>query len=206
MMNYKEFGQAHEADFADGIGQMNALAQRLFEEGKLPERFTGLHSSLEGKVKLRPLTIGGTSKQELWKQTWQKVFDAGEHVPNMVRSSDFTILPKPSPIALGSLEVGDLAIGELPRFHEIEARRIALGLYLVPAEAALHYILQYGDQLKRGEGLYMGMTPITDPDYYDAPYIFRIERNDEGLRIENTLALPNMGLGSQSKIAFSVLV
>src|SRR3990172_11325923 len=117
MNNYKELpsrvaSQTHQEQYADGIAEVNAVVERLHAEGRLPEVFapepSRLHSSLEGKVRIEPLTIGGKSKKELLRDLGRKHVDIDSYAKSMVESAYFTTLPEPQPRELVIGSVGDL--------------------------------------------------------------------------------------------------
>lgn len=210
-MNYKEApnvaSQADLQKYAPGIGQVNSVVKRLHSEGLLPERFTPepsrLHPFLEGKVRIEPWTIGGKDAQTLLGELAGRGRNIGSYARSMVESHEFTTLPEPQRIEVVLSKVGDLGIKrDYPTTAEIEARRDELGLDPLPAEALLHYLLENGDKLQRGEVIIAGMKPITDSD--GNPDVFVVERNAVGLWLIDDWAIPDDGWNPGDQFAFSL--
>src|SRR3989344_3235155 len=123
-----------------------------------------LHSSIEGKVRQETITIGGKTARELLGELTRRGIHIGSYAKSMVESPDFTTLPSSEQIDLVHLQVRDLGINKnYPTTDEIYRRVDELGLTLLPAEAALHYRLQYMNQ-PRGEVLFTGMKQMADSD------------------------------------------
>lgn len=200
MNNYKELppriaSQAHREQYADGIAEVNAVVERLHAEGRLPEVFASepsrLHPSLEGKVRIEPLIIGGKSKKELLRDLGRKHVNIGSYAKQMVESADFTTLPEPQPRELVIGRVGDLVPnpkGHYATTEEIWASRDEKSLEPVSAETALHYLLQKGDQLQLGDTLWMSMKTIAASD--GDPRVFRLARDVDGLWLRGRWTRP----------------
>jgi len=214
MMNYKELGQSHMAQFAEGVAQIDALANELFLQGKLPERFPsvkGLHPYLEGKAEVVPLTIGGKSKSQLWGEINKEGIHTGIHVGNVIANPDCTILPQPKPINIALVKVEYLEVPEtgmdrgVHRISEVEARRDVLRLKPCPAEAAIHHILQYGSGMQPGQKLAINMEPIADVKEDNRPCAFKVECDEDGqLWLDTYCALPGIGFEQRQMVAFAI--
>lgn len=213
MNSYKELpsraSQAQQAQYADGIAEVNAVVERLHAEGRLPEVFvpepSKLHPSLEGKVRIEPLTIGGKSKQELLHELDKKHVNIGSYARSMVESADFTTLPDPQPRELVIGSVGDLVPnpkGAYATTEEIWAARDEKGLEPVSAETALHYLLQKGDELQQGDAIWMSMKTIADR--LGSPDVFEVARDGNGLWLDSAWSEPSRSWGPRDRFAFSL--
>ena len=210
VMNYKEVprgtSQAYQKQYADGIAQMNELAQTLLSQGLLPERFapepSKLHPSLEEKVRQETITIGGKTSQELLSELTQNGINVGSYARSMMENPDFTTLPGPQQIDLVRLQVRDLGIKKnLPTTDDIYKRAQELGLNLCPAEVGPQYRLQYNNQ-PNGEWFVIGMKPITDSGGY--PRVFALGRRADGLWLLGTWATPGRMWGPGREFVFSL--
>lgn len=212
-MNYIEAprgaSKAHLEQYAGGISQMEQLARRLQSQGLLPERFatepSRLHPPLEGKFRIEPITIGGRSKKELLRDLGRKHVIIGSYAKSMVESADFTTLREPQPRELVNGSVGDLVPnpkGVYATTEEIWAARDEKGLEPVSAEAALHYLLQKGDQLQLGDVIWMSMKTIADRKGY--PFVFAVERDGDGLWLSSRWTKPSYGWDPEDRFAFGL--
>ena len=228
MNQYKEVPNlASRADlqkYADGIGQVDNLVERLHSEGRLPERFTPepsrLHTSIEGKIRIEPWTMGGKDGQTLLGGLTGRGRKIGSYARSMVESLEFTTLPEPTTIEVGLLKVGDLGIKkDYPTTADIigtkddvdeqgnsapfsKGRINELGLELLPAEALLHCLLENGDKLQLGEPLIAGMKPIAASD--GNPHVFHVERLDDGLWLGDSWADPDYEWGPDDRFVFGL--
>lgn len=209
MNSYKELpdraSQAQQAQYAEGIGRINSLAEELHAQGLLPDVFTPepsrLHPSLEGKVRQETLTIGGKTSQELLAELAQYGFKIGSYARSMVESSAFTTLPEPQELDLVRLQVKDLGINkDLPTTDEIYAKAQELGLELCPAEVGPQYRLKYKDQ-PRGEWVAIGMKQIAGSDGY--PGVFEVDHGGGGLWLSSGWARPGDGWNPGYRFVFS---
>lgn len=212
-MNYIEAPQgaskAHLEQYADGIGQMEQLARSLQSQELLPDRFAPepprLHPSLEGKFRIEPITIGGKSKKELLRDLGRKHVNIGSFAKSIVESADFITLPEPQPRELVIGSVGDLVPnpkGTYATTEEIWAARDEKGLEPVPAEAALHYLLQKGGQLQLGDAIWMSMKTIADRN--GRPSVFAVGRHDDGLWLGSRWAGPSGDWSPENRFACSL--
>lgn len=212
-MSYKEVSRgaspAELQQYASGIGQISKLVDKLLSQGKLPERFAGvpsrLHPSLEGKVRIEPLTIGGKPKEELLRDLERRYVKIGFDAESMVGNADFTILPEPQPRELVIGSVGDLVPnpkGTYATTEEIWTARDEKGLEPVPAEAALHYLLQKGAQLQLGDAIWMSMKTIADS--YGHPDAFVVWYSDGGLLLDSYRPRPSDNWRPEHRFAFSL--
>ncbi len=213
MMNYKEApnaaSQAEQQKFATGIARIASLAEELHSQGLLPEVFAPepfrLHPSLEGKVRIETLTIGGKSKKELLRDLGRKHVNIGSYAESMVESGDFTTLSEPQPRELVIGSVGDLVPnprGTYATTEEIWAVRDEKGLEPVPAETALDYLLQNGDKLQLGDVIWMSMKTIADRR--SRPRVFGVGRGALGLWLYGRWTKPSHGWDPEGRFAFSL--
>lgn len=174
--------------------------------GRLPGEPSRLHPFLEGKIRIEPWTIGGKDGQTLLGELAGRGvngLDRRSYARSIVENPEFTTLPEPQQIEVGILKVGDMGIKkDYPTFAEIEARRDELGLEALPAEALLHYLLENGDKLQRGEIIVAGMKPIADSD--GNPNVLNVERNTDGLWLNSNWANPDNKWNPDNQFAFSL--
>lgn len=212
-MNYKEApsaaSQADLQQYATGIGQVNSLVESLHSQGLLPERFTPepsrLHPSLERRVRVETLIEGGKSREEFLLELRRKPVGIASYARRMVESADFTTLPESQPreIAIGKVEVlVPNPKGRYATTEEIWASRDEKGLDEVPAETALNYLLQRGDQLKLNEPIWMSMKTIAA--FNGLPSVFYVVRRDEGLRLDDYWVCPDHGWSPGQRVAFGI--
>jgi hypothetical protein len=175
-------------------------------KGKLSERPAGealrLHSSLEGKVRQETITIGGKTSKELLSELTQGGFRVSSYARSIMENPEFTTLPDPEPIDLVRLHIKDLGIKRgYPTTTEVYERALELDLKLCPAEVGPNYRLQNKNQ-PLGEWFYVGMKPIPDSDGY--PYVFLLERDDDGVWLDGSWAEPDDGWGPEDGFVFSL--
>lgn len=211
-MNYIEakrgVSKGQLAQYTEGIGQMEQLARSLQAQGLLPERFTPepsrLPPSLEGKVRIDQLTIGGKSKQELLRQLEREHVNIGSYTKSMIESPNFTTLPEPQLKEIVIGQVRDLVPNSRGSYttEEIWAARDQLGIEPVPAETALHYLLQNGNKLQNGDAIWMSMETISDRD--GDPRAFGVGRDSGGLWLDGAWARPSDGWYPDDQFAFGL--
>ena len=115
-MNYKEAprgtAKAQLEQYAEGISEVSKLVERLYSEGLLPERFapepSRLHPSLEGKVSIVPLMMGGESGPELLTQLTPRVYDIDSDARHMAESRGFTPLAERVQVDIVIARIRDL--------------------------------------------------------------------------------------------------
>ena len=150
------------------------------------ERFAG---NLPGRfVRTMSITIGGVSKAELYEKA-KAVRMVSPYAKRIMKHEQFTTLPKSETVLLIALTPEDLGFTERPTIAEVlnnerlaEWSKINLPDWQVtlnPAEVGPHLAIQYTGQME-GEFLWVGMERI--PGSGGRPYIFYLERNDEGGR------------------------
>ncbi len=153
-------------------------------EGKL----TPFASGLRGRfIRTMPILIGGVSKDDLIVQLGTATREISGYAKSMMNHKLFTTLAEPEMITLIDLCPADLGFTENPTTTELfdvkrltawsEANLDGHVLDLCPAETGPHLAIQYKDQPK-GEVLWIAMERI--PDSVGHPYVFAVERNDDG--------------------------
>lgn len=186
------------------LARLAATPQAPIRE-KTSKEHPRLHPSLEGKVQVEQLTIGGKSREKLLHELSKRGINVGSYARSMIESRDFTTLPdaQQKELVIGRVEdVVPNPKGSYATTKEIWAKRDEMGLESVPAEAALHYLLQNGDNLKLGDALWMSMETITDR--HGDPYVFGVERRDGGLWLYSRGARPSSRWYPEYRFAFSL--
>ena len=138
----------------------------------------------EGKIVRSTIEIGGKTKEQL--QTEMKRQNIHNYAQWMMDSEDFTTTQKSEPADLVRLKVRDLNLDN-PTTENIYQKAQELGLELCPAEVGPQYRLQYTDQ-PMDEYLHIAMKQITDSGGY--PCVFRLGRDDDGLVLVDSWAMP----------------
>lgn len=164
-----------------------------------------LPSLLEGKARIEQVTIGGKSGKELLLELRKRKVSIGGYAEDMVKSPEFTILPELEQRELVVASVGDLVPnpkGPYATTEEIWAARDQLGFQEVPAETALHYLLQNGDKLKLRDAIWMSMKTLADR--YGSPRVFAVGRNDYGLWLHSYWGGSSNEWRPDSRFAFSL--
>ena len=149
----------------------------------------GLELSLPGRfVRTISVTIGGVPKAELYEKA-QAARMVSPYAKRIMKHDEFTIQPKPETVLIIALTPEDLGFTERPTIAEVlnnerlaqwsDANLPGWKVSLNPAEVGPHLAIQYTGQME-GEFLWVGMERI--PGSGGRPYIFYLERNDEGGR------------------------
>lgn len=149
----------------------------------------GLELSLPGRfVRTISVTIGGVPKAELYEKA-QAVRMVSPYAKRIMKHDQFTTQPKPETVLIIALTPEDLGFTERPTIAEVlnnerlaqwsDANLPGWKVSLNPAEVGPHLAIQYTGQME-GEFLWVGMERI--PGSGGRPYIFYLERNDEGGR------------------------
>jgi hypothetical protein len=146
--------------------------------GKLPGRF----------VRTMSITIGGVPKAELYERA-KAVRTVSPYAKRIMKHEQFTTLPDPETVLLIALTPEDLGFTERPTIAEVlnnerlaewsDANLLGWQVTLNPAEVGPQLAIQYTGQME-GEFLWVGMERI--PGSGGRPYVFYLERNDEGGR------------------------
>lgn len=185
----KAIGGPHELD---GIAAPSEASARL-------------HPSLEGKVRMETLTIGGKSKEELLRELRQMRVNISSYAQSMVESADFTTLPEPQQRNLVIARVSDLVPNPKRSYattEEIWTARNEKGLDAVSAETALHYLIQKGNELQIGDAIWMSMKTIVGRD--GDPSVFEVGCDDDGLWLDGGWAGPSGGWDPGFRVAFGL--
>jgi len=146
-------------------------------------------ASLPGRfVRTMSITIGGVPKAELYEMA-KTARMVSPYAKRIMKHEQFTTLPEPETVLLIALTPEDLGFTERPTIAEVlNNERLAKWsdvkfpgwqVTLNPAEVGPHLAIQYTGQME-GEFLWVGMERI--PGSGGRPYIFYLERNDEGGR------------------------
>jgi hypothetical protein len=149
----------------------------------------GFAGSLPGRfVRTMSITIGGVSKSELYERV-KAVRSVSPYAKRIMKHEQFTTLPNPETVLLIALTPEDLGFNERPTIAEVlNNERLAewsdvnlpeWQVTLNPAEVGPHLAIQYTGQME-GEFLWIGMERI--PGSGGRPYVFYLERNEEGGR------------------------
>lgn len=196
-MNWKELAgaasSAQREQFSPGIAKAQKYLDGLAAKGEIPERFVPdkpkLHPSLEGKVGLETVTIGGKTGAELLSEMTQRGVQVGSYARSLIESPAFTTSPTPTQIDIVVVKVGDLQTGkDFPTTRDMFDKAGELGLDKVPAEVGPHYRLSHMDQ-PRGEWVAIGMDPITGAG--GNPRVFGVEHDDRGLWLRSAWTDPS---------------
>jgi hypothetical protein len=150
------------------------------------EEFAG---SLPGRfVRTMSITIGGVPKAELYERA-KAVRTVSPYAKRIMKHEQFTTLPAPETVLLIALTPEDLGFTDRPTIAEVlnnerlaewsDANLAGWQVTLNPAEVGPHLAIQYTGQME-GEFLWIGMERI--PGSGGRPYVFYLERNDEGGR------------------------
>lgn len=154
----------------------------------------------EKKIRQTEVSVGGKSAKELVAEMKAEDINISDYAQSMLdNKSEFIPAKEKEPLTLIRLTVADLGFRSGATTDQIYERAEALGLELVPADAGLHYRLQYQDQ-PLGEWIYMGMKQITDSD--GNPSVFHLVHYDGGLWLNSRWAIPDREWGAHSKFVF----
>ncbi len=178
--------------------QVPQKEQSQMVESRLP-------SLLEGKARIEQVTIGIKSGEELLLELRKRKANISAYAEDRVKSPEFTTLPELEQRELVVAGVGDLVPspkGIYATTEEIWAARDQLGLQEVPAETALHYLLQNGDKLNNGDAIWMSMKTITGR--HGNPRVFAVVRVSDGLWLSSRWAGPSNHWDPGSRFAFSL--
>lgn len=149
----------------------------------------GLAVSLPGRfVRTMSITIGGVPKAGLYERA-KAVRTVSPYAKRIMKHEQFTTLPDSETVLLIALTPEDLGFTDRPTIDEVlnnerlaqwsDANLPGWQVTLNPAEVGPHLAIQYTGQME-GEFLWVGMERI--PGSGGRPYVFYLERNDEGGR------------------------
>jgi hypothetical protein len=149
----------------------------------------GFAVSLPGRfVRTMSITIGGVPKAKLYERA-KAVRAVSPYAKRIMKHEQFTTLPDPEAVLLIALTPEDLGFTDRPTIAEVlnnkrladwsDANLPGWQVTLNPAEVGPHLAIQYTGQME-GEFLWVGMERI--PGSGGRPYVFYLERNDEGGR------------------------
>ncbi|HSX42367.1 MAG TPA: hypothetical protein VLE93_03385 [Candidatus Saccharimonadales bacterium] len=187
--------ECEPAQIARSVAEINAETKAFV--GKLePGIFTKIaeHPAIEhlytnfpeGKIARSELTIGGKTVDQLKAEMAEKQINTSSWAEDML--AKMPVLPNPEQITLIRLKVGDLGLTGQPTTDEIYARAAELGLELCPAEVGPHQRLKDTEQ-PLGDWYRVAMKQIADR--FGSPDVFRLERNDHGLWLSDSIAEPD---------------
>lgn len=155
----------------------------------------------EGKIRRQAIEIGGKAKGQLQTELKQAGINVSSYVEDMLKSSDFTTLPKPQIYDTLRLRVSDLGLSDFSTTDQVYKRAEELGLELCPAEVGPNYRLKYADQ-PLGEWFYIGMKQIADRR--GNPHVFGLERFTDGLWLSDGFAGPGSGWDPGAEFVFGL--
>jgi len=144
----------------------------------LPEGIEHIYTSFpEGRIRQDAVDIGGTTKEELFRQLEGRGIHISNYARDMLNSPDFTTGKKSESADLVRLTVNDLGFPKGATTNEIYRKAEELGLELCPAEVGPQYRLKYTNQ-PMNEWLRIGMKQITDRG--GDPHVFDLARRARG--------------------------
>lgn len=155
----------------------------------------------EGRIRGEIISIGGKTPKELQEELRKRKINISPYAEDMMKSKDFTTLKKPEDITLLCLKVQYLELEGTLTTDEVYARAQALGLELCPAEAGPHKRLEDAEQ-PLGDFYFMAMKLITDRD--GDPRVFLLERNENGLWLNDNWANPTNRWNPENDMVFSL--
>lgn len=155
---------------------------------KLPENLEHIYTSFpEKKIRRETIEIGGKTAEQLLNELEQAGIKITNRARSMILSRDFAVSKNAEAATLIRLTVSDLGFMRNVTTDQIYRRAEELGLELCPADAGLHYRLQYRNQ-PMNEWISVGMKQIIDSG--GNPFVFRLERSEDGLWLRNYWAGP----------------
>ena len=128
-----------------------------------------------------------------------KQINISDYAQDMLKSKDFAYLKKSEGVQLIRISVADLGFDRGATTDQVYGRAQSLGLELCPAEVGPHYRLKYIDQ-PLNEWFWIAMKQITDRN--GNPGVFNLERNEDGLWLNNNWAKPENRWNSDYKFVF----
>lgn len=155
----------------------------------------------EGKIRRQSIEIGGKTKEQLQNEMKQAEVSISSYAEDMIKSPDFTTLPMAQTLDTVRLKVGDLGLTGYPTTDQVYRKAQELGLDLCPAEIGPHLRLQYTDQ-PMGEWFYVGMKQIVDSN--GDSRVFSLERDEDGLWLDDLWARPDYEWHPSSEFVFSL--
>lgn len=181
-----------------------------------------LHPSLEGKVVIVPLTIGGTPKKEQLAQFAQRNGDIGSNARIMLESGAYEALQSEVQVNMVVVTVGDLVPnpkGAYATAEEIIGREddvddqgnpapftrgkmSELGLYFLPHQAPLDYLNKKGDDLKVGDQLWFATKTLAARD--GDPCLFGVGRDRNRLWLSGRWTNPGRRWRPDRRVAFGL--
>jgi len=155
---------------------------------KLPENLEHIYTEFpEKKIRREDIEIGGKSSEQLLSEMGQAGINISSYAKDMLKSRDFIVGKNVESLTLVRLTVSDLGFTKNATIDQIYQRAQAIGLDLCPAEVGPHYRLKYQDQ-HMNEWIYIGVRPIIGSN--GDPCVFHLNRNDDGLWLDDDWAPP----------------
>lgn len=145
----------------------------------------------EGKIKFKNIELGFGPKTAAEFSTAIKAggHEIGGWAKDILNKAKFENIREKKQVELVILTVVSLGFRRGATRQEIYDRALELGLELSPAEVGPGLRVQYKkEDQPKCEYLFIGMEPITDSD--GNPYVFRVERRDDG---ESSFCTDNRG-------------
>jgi hypothetical protein len=156
---------------------------------RLPEGMNHAYTSFpDKKIRRENIEIGGKTKEQLIAEMKAAGINISDYAKSMMDNKDFVTGKNREEITLIRLTVGDLGFKTNATTDQIYKRAEILGLELCPSDTGPNYRLKYKNQ-PLNEWVRIGMKQITDSDGY--PNVFLVERNDDGLWLNDSWAKPD---------------
>ncbi|KKQ91978.1 MAG: hypothetical protein UU16_C0013G0007 [Candidatus Woesebacteria bacterium GW2011_GWA2_40_7] len=154
----------------------------------LPDSIQHVYTSFpEGKVVRESVVAGGKTGKEYEQVFTQRGINISGWAKDMMGKPEFVTLRRSEKIDLVRLTIGGLGFTDNPTTDQLYQKAQELGLELCPPEVGPELRLKYQDQ-PLYEWTYIGMKQIADSDGY--PYVFGLERSDDGLWLYGRWAEP----------------
>lgn len=153
------------------------LEKGIFD--RLPKDFEHIYISFpEGKVRMRPVEVGGKTREQLLSELEENKMGVAVIAKEMILKPEFTTLPNPEILYTVEIPVEGLGLNESPTTDEIYKKALSIGLDLCPAELGPHLRLAYKNQ-EIDDEIYLAMKQITDAKEDDLR-VFSLNRNKSG--------------------------
>ncbi len=168
---------------------------------KLPATLEHVYTSFpEKKIRRENVEVGGKSAEQLISEIEAASINLSSYARSMLlNKAEFIPTKNPEEMTLIRLTVGDLGLKTSATTTQIFERAEELGLELCPPDTGPNYRLKYRNQ-PLGEYFHIGMKPISDSD--GRPFVFNLDRSDDGLWLHNDWAVPGNTWDPGSKFVF----
>ncbi len=154
----------------------------------------------ERKIKRDTVATGGKNKDQLKEEMQKQKIQIWSGAEFLMDSKDFTTTAESEQADFARLTVKDLFNDSNNHTtDEIYAKAKQFGLELCQSQDGPNYRLHYTDQ-PQGEWTLMGMKQISGALRY--PRVFRLDRDDDGLGLNDFWADPGHVWGSDDRFVF----